>query len=415
MTIRPTTPFGRRTPSLAHLTTQIQASAFAERADASERVAHKWKLLTALSTAAPSYGLTDRAVAVLKALLSFHPETTLSIDADNPIIVYPSNAAIIERANGMPSSTMRRHLAALIDAGFIARRDSANGKRFVRKVDGDAIEAFGFDLSPLVCRAAEIVERAAQVEEDRAACRLLRSRITRLRRDASGYITLGFDERPDYDWTALCAALAPLARPLPRAADRTTLERVAGDLEALAVEAHAALQIPVEIQKTGANGAQNGHHIQNQEPESLDFEPASQEPGSEVPDSQHKTASSNPTIRFPISTLLAAFPEIQDWTTHDIHSPADFMAAADTIRPMLGVSPHAWEDAVATIGRFDASITLAAILQRGSSIASPGGYLRALTAKAGQGAFSAAPLVIAGLKSRRKPPPPTSQRPLERN
>jgi replication initiation protein RepC len=67
---------------------------------------------------------------------------------------------------------------------------------------------------------------------------------------------------------------------------------------------------------------------------------------------------------------------------------------------MMGVSPSvAWDDAVATKGRLDASATLAAILQRGSAISSAGGYLRALTAKAGQGPFATGPLVIAGLKA----------------
>ncbi len=55
---------------------------------------------------------------------------------------------------GMPASTLRRHLAVLVDAGLIVRRDSPNGKRYARKNRAGAIElAFGFDLSPLVVRS----------------------------------------------------------------------------------------------------------------------------------------------------------------------------------------------------------------------------------------------------------------------
>jgi replication initiation protein RepC len=47
---------------------------------------------------------------------------------------------------------------------------------------------------------------------------------------------------------------------------------------------------------------------------------------------------------------------------------------------MLGISPDAWRDAVETMGQADASIVVAAILQKGDEARFPGGYLRALTA-----------------------------------
>ena len=95
----------------------------------------------------PAIGVSERALAVLDALLSFHPETALSGEG---LIVFPSNQQLALRAHGMPPATLRRHLAALVDCGLIIRRDSPNGKRFARKGQGGAIEmAFGFDLSPL--------------------------------------------------------------------------------------------------------------------------------------------------------------------------------------------------------------------------------------------------------------------------
>jgi GAF domain-containing protein len=60
----------------------------------------------------------------------------------------------------------------------------------------------------------------------------------------------------------------------------------------------------------------------------------------------------------------------------------------------------AWGDAITTMGRLDASVTLAAILQRGGAIVSAGGCLRTLTAKARQGAFATGPFVVAGLKAK---------------
>ena len=69
----------------------------------------------------------------------------------------------------MSEPTLRRHLAALVEAGLIIRRDSPNGKRYARRVDEEVAQAFGFDLAPLVARAAEFEERlqAAQAAQRR--------------------------------------------------------------------------------------------------------------------------------------------------------------------------------------------------------------------------------------------------------
>ena len=67
----------------------------------------------------------------------------------------------------------------------------------------------------------------------------------------------------------------------------------------------------------------------------------------------------------------------------------------------MGISPDAWTKAQQEMGPEVAAITLAAMLQRISEIKSPGGYLRALTRKATDGAFSPGPMVMALLNSER--------------
>jgi len=66
----------------------------------------------------------------------------------------------------------------------------------------------------------------------------------------------------------------------------------------------------------------------------------------------------------------------------------------------MGISASAWEDAKSTMGRENASIVLAAILERFNDLRSPGGYLRALTAKAAAGTFSSGPMVMALLRQK---------------
>lgn len=58
------------------------------------------------------------------------------LTGDGELIVWPSNEQLMARANGMPATTLRRHLAVLVDCGLIIRRDSPNGKRFARKGRG---------------------------------------------------------------------------------------------------------------------------------------------------------------------------------------------------------------------------------------------------------------------------------------
>ena len=147
MQTQPTTPFGRRPLSLAMVASQAATENFAARPGASETVVHKWRLFRALTEAKEPLGVTDRALSVLHALLSFHQETALTLPASAPkaaeanspgpgIVVFPSNKELSIRAHGMAPATLRRHLACLVDAGLIIRRDSPNGKRFAQERAG---------------------------------------------------------------------------------------------------------------------------------------------------------------------------------------------------------------------------------------------------------------------------------------
>ncbi|SEI14593.1 Replication protein C C-terminal region [Rhizobium tibeticum] len=118
-----TTPFGRRPMTLAFVKGQLET---AER-NASKSV-DKWKVFRDVCEAKDIFGLQNRSLAVLHALLSFYPDTDLS--DENGLVVFPSNAQLSIRAHGIAGTTLRRHLAALVDAGLIQRRDSPNGKRY---------------------------------------------------------------------------------------------------------------------------------------------------------------------------------------------------------------------------------------------------------------------------------------------
>ena len=98
--------------------------------------------------------------------------------------------------------------------------------------------------------------------------------------------------------------------------------------------------------------------------------------------------------------VLSACPDIVDYAKGGIANWRDFLATAAVVRPMLGISPSAWEEARTVMGETQAAIVVACLLQRSSAIQSAGGYLRELTRKAGAGEFSLGPILMAQINSR---------------
>lgn len=61
---------------------------------------HKWQVFRNICQARTSLPVSDRALAVLNALLSFHPDTVLTAGAGD-LVVFPSNRLLALRAHGM--------------------------------------------------------------------------------------------------------------------------------------------------------------------------------------------------------------------------------------------------------------------------------------------------------------------------
>ena len=429
MQTQPTTPFGRRSLSLAMVASQAATENFAARPGASETVVHKWRLFRALTEAKEPVGVTDRALSVLHALLSFHQETALTLPASDSkagetnssgpgIVVFPSNKELSIRAHGMAPATLRRHLACLVDAGLIIRRDSPNGKRFARRGQGGAIEdAFGFDLTPLVARADEIENLAEEVRAENRAMALLREKITLTRRDIAKMIATGLEEGVPGDWEGFHLRYATLSGRYARNLLRADLDALASELTALAVEIRKLLETHVKAQNLSGNESQSERHIQNQTTNIFELEPSLQEgkgeplPGSTTrspplhrrPSRQtgRQSLNKSPALRtYPLGMVLEACPDILDFASGGIPHWRDLATTSAVVRKAIGVSPDAWAQALEVLGEHDTSIVIAAILQRGGEIKSAGGYLRVLTAKARAGEFSLGPVLMALLRGK---------------
>jgi len=408
-----TTPFGRRAVSLGMVASQARA-----RAVAPEARADKWKIYRALCEARTKLGVSDRALSVLNALMSFHPKTELA--GDEPLVVFPSNAQLSLRTHGMAETTLRRHLAALVEAGLLLRRDSPNGKRYARKDGEGAIdEAFGFSLAPLLARAGEIETLAAEVTAERLLLQRLRERLTLLRRDIAKLIATGIEEDGGAEWLDFEEDYRHLVGGLPRVATCASLANLRERLEALRERIVNRLERFAISQNPDGNAGHFGRHIQNsntQSPNELEprFEtkpsreaeirPGPMADAEEREQDRGRTIGQPPAKAYPLALVLQACPEIVAFGPDgDVRGWRDLMTAAVVVRSMLGVSPSAYEEACAVLGPENAATVIACILERAGHINSAGGYLRDLTRRAARDEFSLGPMLMSLARARGLP------------
>lgn len=346
------TPFGRHPVAAGHLERQSLAEAPCPAA-----AADKWAILRDLGTARRAFDVSDRDLMVLQALLSFLPSPDLS--ADGPTIVFPSNTTLADRVHGMPESTLRRHIAALVAAGLLLRHDSPNGKRYARRdASGQIARAFGFDLRPLLVRRAEIAAAATQARAEAETIRCLREEIALHLRDA---IRLLPDE------AERCLAIQrQLRRKLPLIQLRE-LHRQTVDMSA---QAQTLVPPPTEISSGFDN--QNERHIQDSNKPLSDSEKSAE------------------TIA--VQTVLTTCPSVRDYSTDAITTWQQLVAVAALICPMMGITQETWRHALHRMGAMNAAATVICILERFDQISRPGAYLRALAKK---DRFSAIPMLSA--------------------
>ena len=399
MDYTPVTPF-RRPINAAIL--HYQAAA---QQDLPPSGVNKWEALRELAAARIAFGLSDRDLSVLQALVSFHQATIVGGN-HSETVVHPSNKAICERLNGMPCSTMRRHLANLVQTGFVVRRDSPNGKRYARRY-GDEKIAFGFDLAPLAQRFGEVREAAEAVRAAEERYKRLRSTVSLMRRDLAGLVDYGRSLRPDRAmWDQASDLCVLTARDLRRKLDFAELQQIETALSEALNAIRDQLE-PVQAEDMSTNEVTNEQHYQNSNKDSYDFEPRLEKAQGEgsvsdpttslvaVDGTDEPVPIDNNLPRIPLGLVLAACSEYQTYAERPVRHWHDLVRVADLIRPMMGVSPSAWDEAKQHMGPEEASVVILAMLERFGDIRSPGGYLRSLSAKAALGEFSCGPMIMA--------------------
>ena len=354
----------------------------------------RWELLRMMTRGREDLGLSNRELTVLQALLSFLPDNTLGAKAQ--MVVFASNKTLCDRLNGMPCSTMRRHLARLVDLGFVQRCDSPNGKRYCRR-SRDGMVAFGLDLSPLPHRLSEISDADLRSSERRERIRATRESIALLRRDI---IAMANQDSPNFD--KIDDQLRLSARMLRRKLTVEELNVIADDLRQTVCQLRdsheekaaprAARQIgcsKLDSSQMSTRDQQNEQHIQSSNKDILESEEAATRPPSQS------------TKRISLTSVLAACPEVQSFAVTPLRTWREFVDVVATLRPGIQIDDQTWHDAIHTMGHEEAAIVLAAMLEKFNSIRSPAAYFRSLTLRARNGTFTPVPMVTALLNRHR--------------
>ena len=303
--------------------------------------ADKWHLHQAVSDGAAELGITYRQVEVLRALLTFHPSRDLG---EGQPVVFPSNATLAARLGGMPESTLRRHLARLVTVGLVARHDSPNRKRYAHRCG----MVFGFDLSPLIQRRAEIEAAARHVKERAARIADLKDRI----RFALGRIV------SRQGWSE---PLHNIARALRRKLDEGMLMDLLGTLET-----------PANTEEVSAPDSENERHIYSTD-HSVDVEEG--------------------------ATLIDAVQTCRGYRAFlDPGSPPP--AQISRLGSVLGIHPNSLRRATDRIGWQKTLAALVLMIERGRDIHHPGAYLGGICRKAENGALNLQ-ASLGGVRARR--------------
>ncbi|WP_158970051.1 helix-turn-helix domain-containing protein [Chachezhania sediminis] len=322
-------------------------------------------LMIALNRISRDLGLRAPTVMVVEALLSCLPCKDPKTGRDMPITpltlltVFAANDTLCFRCKGITDRQLRRHLQKLEDAGLVHRRDSANGKRFPIHQGGQIVGAYGIDLSPLLARSADILDRAQRHAEQQAELRGLKSRIQRLRAEC-----LRHD--PDAQTMALIEDTGRILRrvTLTIAIARSVLERLGNILLALAPQATTSevkptpdptldpVAPPRPADEMTATDGQNVRH-------------------KEHPKSEYKKARmrKEPFRWSELKTISQFFPK-------EPGSESSLQAIIYDFGAILHVTTQTLTTVIARMGNEQTLQLLDRIAGKGDSIRSPEGYLR---------------------------------------
>jgi replication initiation protein RepC len=338
-------------------------------------------------------------------------------------IVWASNAYLMEQT-GFSLSALKRHARRLAEVGVISFKDSPNGKRWGRRdADGRIIEAYGFDLSPLSARVEEFEQLQAELKAERELCQRLKRQITVARRMIRARIEAAASSALRGPWEHLSGLFEDLLDCLPRRNTASeTLSRLLAWFKELQERVEAAYLTAVRTDEAVENMTETIEQISEKtrktDPREVSFEPhilitnqlnsvtcnrsETEQAAGVVPNAPQEEQVDRELedwvaetrkkrgAALDLPTVMQACPEFASWARNMggyLKDWGDLHRVAGQLRPMIGVSEHAWNLAQDRLGPQIATAALVLTFDKhcAGEVASPGGYLRGIVQKAGAG------------------------------
>ena len=390
-------------------------------AQAGERVAvPKTRAFVALKRVGAHIGLKAGDMVLLDTLGAF--TQAQDWDEGQRPIVWASNGYLMEQT-GFSLSALKRHARRLAEIGVISFQDSPNGKRWGRRdAAGHIVEAYGFDLSPLSARVEEFEELHGALKAERELCQRLKRQITVARRMIRARIEAAVSGALRGPWTQFTGLFEELLDRLPRrhqASDQ--LERLLTWFKELQERVEAAYLKETDaanhVENTDKSDIQVMNKTQKMNPREVISEPHilttnQLDPVNRNSSEQEEAADVVPNAppeervegkledwvaevrkkrtSLDLPTIMQACPEFASWARNMggfLKDWGDLHRVAGQLRPMIGVSEHAWNVAQDRMGTQVATAAFALVFEKHSAgeVASPGGYLRGMVEKAGAG------------------------------
>jgi replication initiation protein RepC len=389
-----------------------------QHAQAGERVAiPKTQAFVAVKRVGAHIGLKPGDMLLLDTLGAFTQGQDWE-EGQRPI-VWASNAYLMEQT-GFSLSALKRHARRLAEIGVISFKDSPNGKRWGhRDADGRIIEAYGFDLSPLSARVEEFEQLQAELQAERELCQRLKRQITVARRMIRARIEAASHAALRGPWEHLSGLFEDLLDRLPRRNTASeALERLLAWFRELQERVEATYLSAIRAYEVVENTEQVSEKTQELNPREVNSEPhiltttqlnpvtcnrseTEQAAGvvpkappveqvdKELEDCVAETRKKRGAA-LDLPTVMQACPEFASWARNMggyLKDLSDLHRVAGQLRPMIGVSEHAWNLAQDRLGPQIATAALVLTFDKhcAGEVASPGGYLRGMIQKAGAG------------------------------
>lgn len=283
------------------------------------------------------------------------------------MIVWPSNN-FLESRTGISERTIRFALARLLDLGVIAAKDSANGKRYARMDrKGEVIDAFGFDLSPILNRLSEWTDMLAAIKDRERERQVAFDQITINRRATQEALRAIAEWYPDEDISDLMARTMELLRATPRRSSKAPTEGFV-----------AAWQTIREEAETRFHSASGGNNCRHKDNNKYALQNSCNNANENV---EEPTAAPRPAD---LRDLQIACPDAMEFLG-EVRTDGQMVAAAGRMRGSMGISPSAWEEALNEVGPVNAAATFIMVLQMQirpapgvEQIRNLGGYYRSM-------------------------------------